>query len=85
MSWVQFLQDDMAYNKSAKEGPLVAAISALVLGTLVSLGVLYGLNKKFQPDEPAIAAAASLAAKNPSPSRLLPFWPGASPRRGDLP
>jgi hypothetical protein len=61
----------MAYNKSAKKGPLVAAISALVLGTLVSLGALYGLNKKFEPDEPTIASAASPTAKNPSPPGQL--------------
>jgi hypothetical protein len=56
----------MAYN-SAKKGPLVAAISALVLGTLVSLGALFGLNKRFEPDEPGIASAASPATENPSP------------------
>jgi hypothetical protein len=61
----------MAYIKSAKKGPLVAAIGALVLGTLVSLGALYGLNKKFEPDEPAIASAASPTAKTPSPPGRL--------------
>jgi hypothetical protein len=61
----------MAYIKSAKKGPLVAAISALVLGTLVSLGALYGLNKKFETDEPTIASAASPTAKTPSPPGRL--------------
>ena len=63
------MQDGMAY-RSAKKGPLVAAISALVLGTLVSLGALYGLNKRIEPDEPAIASAASPTAKTPSPGHL---------------
>jgi hypothetical protein len=57
----------MAYIKSAKKGPLVAAISALVIGTLVSLGALFGLNKKSESDEPTIASAASPAAKTSSP------------------
>jgi hypothetical protein len=61
----------MAYNKSAKKGPLVAAIGALVLGTLVSLGALYGLNKIFESDEPTIASAASPIAKTPSPPEQL--------------
>jgi hypothetical protein len=53
----------MAYN-SAKKGPLVAAIGALVLGTLVSLGALFGLNKRIEPDEPGIVSPAK---ENPSP------------------
>jgi hypothetical protein len=60
----------MAYM-STKKGPLVAAISALLFGTLVSLGALFGLNKRYEPDEPMIESAASLAIKNPLPPGQL--------------
>jgi hypothetical protein len=60
----------MAYM-STKKGPLVAAISALLFGTLVSLGALFGLNKRYEPDEMSIESAATLAIKNPLPPGQL--------------
>jgi len=39
----------MSY-KSDKKGLVVVAVSALVLGTLLSWGALYGLSRNFEPD-----------------------------------
>jgi hypothetical protein len=40
-------------SRSNARGLMIAAASALVLGTIVSLGALYGLNRYFESDAPA--------------------------------
>jgi hypothetical protein len=36
---------------SAKKGAVIAAVGALALATLISLGAVYGLNRPLDPDE----------------------------------
>jgi hypothetical protein len=50
--------DVMSYG-SANKGLLVAAVSALTLATLVSLGAVYGLNRPLDPDELATKGSAA--------------------------
>jgi hypothetical protein len=49
---------------SVKKGPVIAAVGALVLATLVSLGAVYGLNRPLDPDELTTSGA---------PPRLTPL------------
>jgi hypothetical protein len=46
----------MSY-KSGKAGLVVAAVSALVFGTLLSWGALYGFTRNFEPDGQTIGSA----------------------------
>jgi hypothetical protein len=43
----------MSY-KSHRKALLIATASALALGTILSLGAVYGLNKHPEPDEPTV-------------------------------
>jgi hypothetical protein len=36
---------------------LIATVSALALGTILSLGAVYGLNKQSEPDEQTVGSA----------------------------
>jgi hypothetical protein len=36
---------------------LIATVSALALGTILSLGAVYGLNKHLDPDEQTVGSA----------------------------
>jgi hypothetical protein len=51
--------DGMQYG-SAKKGPVFAAVGALALATLISLGAVYGLSRPLDPDKLATGSAASL-------------------------
>jgi hypothetical protein len=46
----------MSY-KSDRKALLVATVSALALGTILSLGAVYGLNKHAEPDEQTVGSA----------------------------
>jgi hypothetical protein len=45
---------------SAKKGPVIAAVGALALATLISLGAVYGLNRPLDPDKLTTGSAAPL-------------------------
>jgi len=49
-SWWMLRWDGMQYG-SAKKGPVIAAVGALALATLVSLGAVYGFSRPLDPDE----------------------------------
>jgi hypothetical protein len=46
----------MSY-KSHRKALLIATVSALALGTILSLGAVYGLNKQSEPDEQTVGSA----------------------------
>jgi hypothetical protein len=58
-SWWTLRWDGMQYG-SAKKGPVIAAVGALALATLISLGAVYGLNRHLDPDELTTGSAAPL-------------------------
>ena len=45
------------FYMSSKRGLVIAAASALVLGTLLSLGAVFGLNRYLEPDEQTTGSA----------------------------
>ena len=45
---------------SAKKGAVIAAVGALALATLISLGAVYGLSQPLDPDELTTGSAAPL-------------------------
>jgi hypothetical protein len=51
--------NDMLYG-SAKKGPMIAAVAALALATLISLGAVYGLSRPLDPDKLTTGSAAPL-------------------------
>ena len=58
-SWWMLRWDGMQYG-SAKKGPVIAAVGALALATLISLGAVYGLNRPLDPHELTTGSAAPL-------------------------
>jgi hypothetical protein len=45
---------------SAKKWPVIAAVGALALATLISLGAVYGFSRPLDPDELTTGSAAPL-------------------------
>jgi hypothetical protein len=58
-SWWTLRWDGMPYG-SAKKWPVIAAVGALALATLISLGAVYGLSRPLDPDELTTGSAAPL-------------------------